>query len=115
MCFFYLELELTSGDGDRRGREFGRAGEEQGLGRVAGDGRRGADGLTGVWMMSVDGRAPATTNNGVGTVYGELRRRREREGERELGEGERGRSSTFYRAREGEERAPRERTVGHGH
>jgi hypothetical protein len=39
MCFFYLELELTSGKGDRRGREFDRAGR--------GRGERGADGPTG--------------------------------------------------------------------
>jgi hypothetical protein len=37
---------------------------------------------------------------------GELRERGERERERKLGEGERGRSSAFYKAREGEERAP---------
>jgi hypothetical protein len=38
-----------------------------------------------------------------------------RERERELREGERGRSLAFYIAREGEERAQGERTTGHGH
>jgi hypothetical protein len=33
MCFFFLELELTCGNGARRGKGIGRAGEEQGLGR----------------------------------------------------------------------------------
>jgi hypothetical protein len=39
MCFFYLELEFTSGNGDRHGREFGRA--------EHGRGKRGADSLAG--------------------------------------------------------------------
>jgi hypothetical protein len=39
MCFFYIELEVTSGKGDQRGREFGRAGR--------GRGERGADGPAG--------------------------------------------------------------------
>jgi hypothetical protein len=43
----------------------------------------GADGPAGVRTMSADGGAPATTNGDVGTVYGELRRRRECERERE--------------------------------
>jgi hypothetical protein len=74
-----------------------------------------ADSPAAVRTVSADGGAPTTTNDGVGTVYGELGRRREREREKELGEGERGRSLTFYRAIEGEERAPGERTTVHGH
>jgi hypothetical protein len=75
MCFFYLELELTSRNGDRWGREFGWAGE-QGLGRGcrrSGRGRR---------TTSSDGGAPVTVNDGVGAVYGKLgrgERARERE------------------------------------
>jgi hypothetical protein len=38
MCFIYLELELTCGNGDRRGEGLGQAGRSRGLGRVAGDG-----------------------------------------------------------------------------
>jgi hypothetical protein len=74
----------------------------------------GADGPAGVRAVSADDGAPTTTNGSVGAVYGELERRRARERERAR-EGERGRSSAFYRAREGEERAPGERTTCHGH
>jgi hypothetical protein len=49
---------------------------------------------------------PASGGSGRRRGVGE---RGEREREKKLGEGERGRSSAFYRAREGEERTPGER------
>jgi hypothetical protein len=95
MCFFYLELELTGGNGDRRGREFGRAGVQLG-GSVEwpgmawtvrpGCGRRGAGG------------APA---NGAGAIDGELGSEKSVR-ERELGEGERKGARPFIER--GEER-----------
>jgi hypothetical protein len=96
MCFFYLELELTSGDGDRRGREFGRA-EEKGLSRGARTGERArtarfddkAPARRGRWGRRSDGRASA------GKFESE-----ESERERESSGRERGRESgCFYRAR----------------
>jgi hypothetical protein len=98
MCLFYLELVLTSKNGDRQGREFGWAGEE-GVGRVASDGRR--------WARTVELRRQTITwrtvrSSAVRRVPG-ARRAREREGE--LGEGERGRCSAFIERGEGEERA----------
>jgi hypothetical protein len=59
MCFFYLELVLTSENGDRRGREFDRA-REQGLGRVAGDGSKvRSGGRSALASSGVAGAAPA--------------------------------------------------------
>jgi hypothetical protein len=84
MCFFYLELELTRRNGDRRGRGSTGQGCGMGLGRVAGDGHgpsgRGADDGARAELRRT-ARARSTTSSGV---------RRAWERERELGEGERG-------------------------
>jgi hypothetical protein len=109
MCFFYLELELTHGNGDRRGEGLGRAGEEQGA-RSSSRGRART-----IWPGH-DRRSSGKAASGAGAVDGEQGRG---ERERESSGRERGRARGFYRAREGDERAfieqERERTVGHGH
>jgi hypothetical protein len=85
MCFFYLELVLTSGNGDRRGREFGRSR------------RRGSAEWPGMAALGADGGAPATNGDMAdGPVVGGrwrdsgARRAREREGELREGEKELG-------------------------
>jgi hypothetical protein len=98
MVVFYLGLELVSGEDLDRG----------GLGQVGHGHGRGcgwSDGGCGRWAQR--GGAPARRRFGETARF---RRARVKEREREkLGEGERGRSSAFYRAREGEERAPGKR------
>jgi hypothetical protein len=78
MCFFYLEIELTRGNGDRQGRGSTRQG--CGFGGSVEWSRMGAD----------DG-AQSTASSG----------REESMRERARG-GRKGRARGFYRAREGE-------------
>jgi hypothetical protein len=60
MCFFYLELELTRRNGDRRGRGSARQGRSAGARSRArlGDGRDRWDSPAGL-----NGEAPATTTS----------------------------------------------------
>jgi hypothetical protein len=105
MCFFYLELVLTHRNGARRGKGFGRAGEEQGgLGRMAGDGcgpsGRGAD----------DGERSTELRRAARQLGHGRRRAREKgehERERELGERERKELEAFIE-REGRGEGTRE-------
>jgi hypothetical protein len=95
MCLFYLEIELTRGNGDRRGRRGS-----------AGQGRSRASKVV-AWgrarTASTDGGARRRTTND-GRAWRRARAEK-RAWERELGEGER-ESSGFYRERGGEGETP---------
>jgi hypothetical protein len=79
-----------------------------GLGRAREQGRGSAR----VWGAAPARRGSSECDSGEWRLQSTTRRgraRRAREREKKLGEGERGRSSAFYRAREGEERTQGER------